>query len=760
MPGYVDKSKTAPKRKSPFSKSSIKPATGTKIEKLGLGFKIIKSMTGTQDPITALEGIHGAIGSYQEEIEHRAKVAALAEKQGRGETPDEYRQSHHAPTRDDMTSGTIRDSYTPVNGEYKQSAGTDYAGTFTPQTFEGLDVTGTQSAKEVMGKIHQSMLVSTAVLNKIASDTDMLVRLVTVIRAQQGTTAGSKQTAQKMRATGSGVDDTNVSTVKDADRGKDNSMLWDVAEGVAAEHAMEWAGKKIWKKSRWGKKAAKTGSTLSMTEKMADSVKSTAAPVAEGGAEGGSNILKKMMGSKAGKFVTGAAVASNLYDVATGQSESPALDLVETGLMMTPHPAAKAAGLSLGLSRTASSQIPLLDIVYGKDGVRVIKKLLQSGDIEMGWNTTLNIQNAAGWNSISNLPLADMKHLYYSGALKFADNLRLKKIIEAIESNKSKKIPEISKEKATSFWSSVTDSESTQLDIENPSMKKAPTLWEAIKSTASNVFSPKSEAEKTQISKERPSTKIKASSEGSSEREKAGMNILVEQGWSKEDAAAIMGNLRAESSLDPTAIGDSGKAVGVAQWHPDRQATFKKIMGKDIKDSTYEDQVLFVDWELKNTHKKAGEKIKSAKSLEEKAQAVEGSYEITARSLKGQYEDKRAKTAERLMSMELGGEEVAKKDLAPTVENASKMSESTSNMASPILEERQSLDQELKQPSEVREIPQAMNPVVPSAPIVVKTPTSATTTQSRDSTPVGGIMNVRNDDPLILNLQYGMIRTV
>jgi hypothetical protein len=542
-------------------------------------------------------------------------------------------------------------------------------------------------------------------------------------------------------------------------------MLLDIAGGVAAEHAAEWvaerAGKKIWKKTRWGKKAAKAGSTSSMTEKMASSVKpAVTSATVEGVAEGGSNVLKKMMSSKAGKFVTGAAVASNLYDFATGQSESPALDLVETGLMMTPHPAAKAAGLALGFGRGLGSQIPLLDIVYGKDGVRVIKKLLQSGDIEMGWNTTLNIQNAAGWNTISKLSLEDMKHLYYSGALKSADTLRLKKIIEAIESNKSKKIPEISKEKAKSFWSSVTDSESTQLDIEDPSMKKAPTLWEAIKSTASNVFSPKSEAEKTEIAKERPSTKIKASSEGSSEREKAGMNILVEQGWSKEDAAAIMGNLRAESSLDPTAIGDSGKAVGVAQWHPDRQATFKKIMGKDIKDSTYEDQVLFVDWELKNTHKKAGEKIKSAKSIEEKAQAVEGSYEITARSLKGQYEDKRAKTAERLMSMELGGEEVAKKDLAPTVENASKMSGSTSNMASPILEERQSLDQELKQPSEVREIPQAMNPVVPSAPIVVKTPTSATTTQSRDSTPVGGIMNVRNDDPLILNLQYGMIRTV
>ena len=758
MPGYVDKSKVAPRPKSPFNKPSIKQTTGTKMEKLGLGFKIIKSMTGTQDPIKALEGIHGAIGSYQNKIERRAKTAALAEKQGRDETPDEYRQSHHEPAHGDLTSGTMRGNYTPVNGEYKQSTGTDYTGTFTPQTFEGLDVTGTQSAKEVMGKIHQSMLVSTAVLNKIASDTDMLVRLVTVIRAQQGTTAGSKQTAQKMRAAGTGVDETGVSIAKDD--GKDRSMLLDVAEGVAAEHAAEWAGKKIWKKTRWGKKAAKAGSTSSMTEKMASSVKPAAAPVAEGVAEGGSNVLKKMMSSKAGKFVTGAAVASNLYDFATGQSESPALDLAETGLMMTPHPAAKAAGLALGLSRSAGSQIPLLDIVYGKDGVRVIKKLLQSGDIEMGWNTTLNIQNAAGWNSISNLPLADMKHLYYSGALKFADNLRLKKIIEALEGNKSKKIPEISKEKAKSFWSSVTDSESTQLDIEDPSMKKAPTLWEAIKSTASNVFSPKSEAEKTEIAKERPSTKIKASSEGSSEREKAGMNILVEQGWSKEDAAAIMGNLRAESSLDPTAVGDSGKAVGVAQWHPDRQATFKKIMGKDIKDSTYEDQVLFVDWELKNTHKKAGEKIKSAKSLEEKAQAVEGSYEITARSLKGQYEDKRAKTAERLMSMELGGEEVAKKDLAPTIENAAKMTESTSNMASPVLEEKQSLDQQLKQPSEVRETPQVVNPVVPSAPVVVKTPTSATTTQPRDSTPVGGIMNVRNDDPLILNLQYGMIRTV
>ena len=50
------------------------------------------------------------------------------------------------------------------------------------------------------------------------------------------------------------------------------------------------------------------------------------------------------------------------------------------------------------------------------------------------------------------------------------------------------------------------------------------------------------------------------------------------QGWTKNQAVGIVANLEAESGLDPTIKGDKGEALGIGQWHPDRQALFKKAM--------------------------------------------------------------------------------------------------------------------------------------------------------------------------------------
>ena len=116
---------------------------------------------------------------------------------------------------------------------------------------------------------------------------------------------------------------------------------------------------------------------------------------------------------------------------------------------------------------------------------------------------------------------------------------------------------------------------------------------------------------------------------GSSKNAEEAIKFFQSAGWTKEQAAGIVGNLQSESgkNLDTNAVGDGGKAKGIAQWHPDRQASFQKVMGKDLNSSTLEEQLKFVDWELKNTEKNAGDKLKQAKSAAQAAQIVDKLYE-------------------------------------------------------------------------------------------------------------------------------------
>ncbi|MFX7121298.1 phage tail tip lysozyme, partial [Acinetobacter baumannii] len=81
-----------------------------------------------------------------------------------------------------------------------------------------------------------------------------------------------------------------------------------------------------------------------------------------------------------------------------------------------------------------------------------------------------------------------------------------------------------------------------------------------------------------------------------------------------EQAAGIVANLEAESGFKHTAIGDNGKAFGIGQWHPDRQAKFKQKFGKDIRQSSYQEQLAFVNWELNNNESSAGKKLRQSKS--------------------------------------------------------------------------------------------------------------------------------------------------
>lgn len=106
------------------------------------------------------------------------------------------------------------------------------------------------------------------------------------------------------------------------------------------------------------------------------------------------------------------------------------------------------------------------------------------------------------------------------------------------------------------------------------------------------------------------------------------IDSLVKKGWTKEQAAGIAANLWQESKFDPGAVGDGGKAYGIAQWHPDRQAAFKRLFKKDIQGSKLEEQLMFLTYEMnQGNEQQAGDKVRAARTAAEAAAAVSRYYE-------------------------------------------------------------------------------------------------------------------------------------
>jgi hypothetical protein len=128
---------------------------------------------------------------------------------------------------------------------------------------------------------------------------------------------------------------------------------------------------------------------------------------------------------------------------------------------------------------------------------------------------------------------------------------------------------------------------------------------------------------------------------------KSALKFFQDKGWTKEQAAGIVGNLMAESSpnLITNSLGDGGKAYGLAQWHPDRQANFSEIYKKPIQQAGFEEQLEFVNWELNNTESKAGKALQTAKDASTAAYVIDAMYERS----KGTHRQKRIDYANQLM---------------------------------------------------------------------------------------------------------------
>ena len=126
------------------------------------------------------------------------------------------------------------------------------------------------------------------------------------------------------------------------------------------------------------------------------------------------------------------------------------------------------------------------------------------------------------------------------------------------------------------------------------------------------------------------------------------MAYFIAQGYTPEQAAGLVGNLQAESgaNLNTAAVGDSGRAKGIAQFHPDRQANFARFAGKSIEKSTLEEQLAFIAHELKTSESAAGTKLKGAKSAREAAAIIDKFYERSS----GEARNQRMVNADALLS--------------------------------------------------------------------------------------------------------------
>lgn len=90
------------------------------------------------------------------------------------------------------------------------------------------------------------------------------------------------------------------------------------------------------------------------------------------------------------------------------------------------------------------------------------------------------------------------------------------------------------------------------------------------------------------------------------DKAKQAIAYFQSQGFSRNAAIGMAANIARESTFNQHAVGDNGKALGIGQWHPDRQANFAKVMGLPIQASSYQQQLAFYAYEVKHNKRLMG----------------------------------------------------------------------------------------------------------------------------------------------------------
>ncbi|GAN84048.1 phage tail tip lysozyme [Novacetimonas hansenii] len=78
------------------------------------------------------------------------------------------------------------------------------------------------------------------------------------------------------------------------------------------------------------------------------------------------------------------------------------------------------------------------------------------------------------------------------------------------------------------------------------------------------------------------------------------VGAAMKDGYSRNAAMGIMGNVAQESGFDAGANGDGGNAFGLGQWHRDRVMQILNGTGIDVRKAGYDDQVKAYLWDMKH----------------------------------------------------------------------------------------------------------------------------------------------------------------
>lgn len=177
---------------------------------------------------------------------------------------------------------------------------------------------------------------------------------------------------------------------------------------------------------------------------------------------------------------------------------------------------------------------------------------------------------------------------------------------------------------------------------------------------------------------------------GSTNQEKA-FNYLVANGYTKEQAAGIVGNMIHESQVTPTLLNGTNpptvtratvaegldKAWGIVQWYPAKKMiTASRSKGVSYETiETLEYQLKFLKEQLDGTGpvalKAVGDKMKATKTVEDAAFVFARDYEIfTLNDNDPEYDDRRATAQEVFKTYAGAAAEPGKPGVGPSTECA------------------------------------------------------------------------------------------
>ncbi len=108
-------------------------------------------------------------------------------------------------------------------------------------------------------------------------------------------------------------------------------------------------------------------------------------------------------------------------------------------------------------------------------------------------------------------------------------------------------------------------------------------------------------------------------------------DYFIEKGFTKAQAAGILGNMQTESSFRTNAYNASEQAIGLCQWENSRRTQLEQFaaqQGKPVTD--WRVQVDFIMHEFNTTEKRAFAALKATQTPEQAAKAFQSKYERSA----------------------------------------------------------------------------------------------------------------------------------